>query len=926
MNRAFPYRMAARELRASGRRLTLFLASVSVGVAAIVAVGGFKANVLAGLRDQGRLLLGADLELESRFPFPDEVRIVLDSVVGAGAGLAEVTSLPTMVAAETSGRSALLTMRAVDPGYPFYGTVRTEPADGWNRLGTPGVALGDPAALTRLGATPGDTLVIGNIRVVLRGRVIQIPGDPGIRSAVNPRIYVPADDLARTGLIRTGSLVTYRTFLRFSERREVFRFVREHRQLLGSHAITWDTAAERERDLARAFDSLGRFLGLVGLGALLLGGVGVASAMHLYVRQHRTSAAVLRCLGASGWTLVRIYVLQAAVLALIGSLIGAAIGIGLQAALPRVLADILPLDFTFVFAPGAVGAGILAGVWTATLFAWRAIVPIRRVPALGAIRQAAIGIEANGRGARGGWVEPGTLAVIAATILALCIWQAGQISVGLAFAVGAGVTLLLLTATGRLLVRLARRAARLRTPFAVRQGIANLFRPQNQTQAAIVALGFGVFLIGTIAVVETNVRGRFSLSSGSRGPNMAVFDVQSDQAPVVTDLLSSSGHPTLDVIPIIPARLHAVAGEPVADLLAEIERRGSLGGRGVEGDATDVGATDGDTTRGDTTLIEPTTGATADPATGATFDPGQASPADSTSRSPAGWALRREYRNSVRDTLVDGERVVAGEWWTPREPSEEDDGSEGATRRWPTSLRVSLETEVARALRVGVGDTITWDFQGRTVDSEIASLREVDWARLAPNFVALFEPGSVEALPSTRLILIRMDDAGQRAAFQDEVARRFPGALVLDLTAIRAAIGRILDRAAIATRFMGGFTLVAGLLILAATVVASRGLRLRENALLRALGAESSVLRGILLTEFLALGALAGLTGVLLASLSGWALTRWVFEIPFQLPVLGLILLWAGATLLTLGLGALGSRAVLRPRALVALRRAEATG
>jgi putative ABC transport system permease protein len=929
--------MAARELRASGRRLTLFLASVTVGVAAIVAVGGFKANVLAGLRDQGRLLLGADLELESRFPFPEEVRAVLDSAVTAGADLAEVTSLPTMVAGDASGRSALLTMRAIDPSYPFYGAVQTEPADGWSRLDSAGAALADPAALTRLDAGLGDTLVIGDLRVVLRGRVTQIPGDPGIRSAVNPRIYLPADDLARTGLVRTGSLVMYRAFLRFSERREVFRFVRRHRTLFARNAISWDTAAERERDLARAFDSLGRFLGLVGLGALLLGGVGVASAMHLYVRQHRTSAAVLRCLGASGWTLVRIYVLQAAVLALIGSLLGAALGIGLQAAIPRALADILPLDFTFVFAPWAVGTGILAGVWTATLFAWRAIVPIRRVPALGAIRQAAIGTEAERRGARGrgNWVERGTLAVIAATVVGLCVWQAGEVMVGLAFAMAAGVTLLLLSATARLLIRVARRVARLRTPFAVRQGVANLFRPQNQTQAAIVALGFGVFLIATIAVVETNVRERFSLSSGSRGPNVALFDVQFDQAPIVTELLSAGGHPTLDVIPIIPARLHAVAGEPVADLLAEIERRRSRRGRGDplddDGPGADTAGEDstggqgiggqtvgGDATGGDTTIDEP--------GAGDTFDVDQTEPADSTRRPPASWALRREYRNSVRDTLVEGERVVAGEWWTPRERSEGARGTEPVTDPWPASLRVSLETEVARALRVGVGDTITWDFQGRTVDSEIASLREVDWARLAPNFLALFEPGSADALSSTRLILTRIDDVDQRAAFQDEVARRFPGALVLDLTAIRSAIGRILDRAAIATRFMGGFTLVAGLLILAATVVASRGLRLRENALLRALGAESGVLRGILLTEFLALGALAGLTGVLLASLSGWALTRWVFEIPFHLPVLGLIGLWAGATLLTLVLGALGSRAVLRPRALVALRRAEAAG
>ncbi len=241
-------------------------------------------------------------------------------------------------------------------------------------------------------------------------------------------------------------------------------------------------------------------------------------------------------------------------------------------------------------------------------------------------------------------------------------------------------------------------------------------------------------------------------------------------------------------------------------------------------------------------------------------------------------------------------------------------------------MRVSLETEVARALRVGVGDTITWDFQGRALDSEVTSVREVDWARLEPNFVAVFEPGGLDAVPRTDLILTHIRDEEVRAVFQDRVATGLPGALVIDLTAIQETIGTILDRLALATRFMGGFTLVAGLLILAATVVASRGLRIRENAVLRALGASSSALRGILVTEFFALGSLAGLTGVSLSALAGWGLSRWVFEMPYRVPVGTLAALWAGAVLVTLALGALGSRAVVRPSALVAMRAAESVG
>ena len=781
MIRGFSLRMARRDLRSAGRRLTLFVMSISVGVAAIVAVGGFRSNLLTSLRDQGRLLLGADLELQSRFPFPEEVIAVLDSVAGSGEGAwAEVTTVPTMVSAESTGRSALLALRGTEPAYPFYGTVETSEPGAWSRL-TPRsteaglvTALAESGALTRLGAAIGDTLRIGEIRAVVRAEVTSFPGNPGIRAAINPRVYVAAGDLPATELLRTGSLATYRAYVRFADRRDAFRFARRYRPLLTRHAIGSDTAAERERDVSRAFDAVGRFLGLVGLAALLLGAVGVASAMHVYVRQRQKSAALLRCLGATGSTLVRIHVLQALVLAALGSVIGVVLGLGLQAALPHVLEDVLLVDFDYRLDLGAVATGVLAGVWTATLFAWHAIAPLERIPALGAIRRAVIGSQ------RAATDRTVTIirVLIAATVAGLCIWQAGAVVLGLAFAAGIGAALLALAGLASVLIRVARRIGPRAASFAVRQGVANLFRPQNQTRAAVTAVGFGVFLIGTISVIDRNVRDQFSLDGAGIEANLAVFDVPSGRTEELLSLMTERGYPALEVLPVMPARLHAVDGALVADLL---ERSGRRGRRGARQDSTDPGA-GADSTRG----IE----------------------------RPASWALRREYRNSIRDTLVEGEKLVEGEWW-----SRDERLGEAANER--RTLRVSLEADVARALRVGVGDTLTWDFQGRTVPSEIANLREVDWSRLTPNFIALFEPGAADWIPRTDLLLTRIDDPTARAEFQDLIVRTVPGALVLDLGGVQAIIESVLDRASMATRFMGGFTLLAGLLILVATVIAA---------------------------------------------------------------------------------------------------------
>ena len=556
--------------------------------------------------------------------------------------------------------------------------------------------------------------------------------------------------------------------------------------------------------------------------------------------------------------------LQALLLGLGGSLAGAAVGVGLQAVLPGVLADFLPPDFAYAFAPGALAAGILAGVWTAGLFAWRAILPVRRTRALGALRAAAIG-ETDGEAQREDrWPRRLTDLALAGTLLGLAAWQAGGWGRGLAFTAAVAVTLGLLRGAAGLLMRGLERLPAAGASFPVRQGVANLFRPRNQTCAAVVAVGLAVFVVGTIRVVERNVRDGLSLEGVGFPGNVAVVDVQPDGTAALLDLVAEEDGRVVEVLPILSARLHAVRGRTAA---AWLEEAGSSRGEARDSTGSDA---------------------------------------------PRRWALRREYRISARDSLAAGERILAGEW---RSRVGEAD-----------AVRLSLEEGVAEALGVAPGDTVVWDLQGRLVESVLASVREVDWSRLEPNFLALFAPGSLGGLPRTDLVLARIEDEGGRARFQDRAVREHPGAIVIDLTSLQETVSGILDRASLVIGFMGAFTVVAGLLVLAAVVLASRDVRRRENALLRSMGAESSVLRRILLTEFLLLGGLAGALGVGMAAAAGGTLVRYAFELPFSVPAGDLAILWMAATLLTLGLGVLGSRAVLKPHAMSAIRRAEAVG
>jgi putative ABC transport system permease protein len=286
------------------------------------------------------------------------------------------------------------------------------------------------------------------------------------------------------------------------------------------------------------------------------------------------------------------------------------------------------------------------------------------------------------------------------------------------------------------------------------------------------------------------------------------------------------------------------------------------------------------------------------------------------------WALRREYRNTYRAALAETERVVAGRWW--------DAASAGATggsaannggAAPPTRLaRISVETDLADELGIGVGDRMTWDFQGVRIETEVANLREVDWAQFAPNFFVVFEPGVLEAAPQNLIVLARVEDAGGRAALQRDLVLEFPNVSVLDLNLIQGTVEEVLGKVALAVRFLALFAVGVGVLVLVGALRASRGQRLRESALLRTLGASHRQVRTILLTEYLALGALAGSAGTIFAALAAWPLVALLFRFPYRPPLLLLVGACIGVALVTALVGVLNGRAATRRPPLATLR------
>ncbi len=317
--------------------------------------------------------------------------------------------------------------------------------------------------------------------------------------------------------------------------------------------------------------------------------------------------------------------------------------------------------------------------------------------------------------------------------------------------------------------------------------------------------------------------------------------------------MSASGTVTAPVVPIVPMRLLSLKGRPAGELLA------------IEDDKA----------------------------------------------RPERWALRREYRSSVRDVRAASETIVEGAWW--RE-------GEWKARAAESAVPVALEAGLARELKVGIGDEIVWDVQGIPVASRVAVLRTVEWARFEPNFFVVFPEGPLDEAPRSYVLLSRVDDEARRAQLQRSVVQAHPNVSSLDLTQVQRAIEGVLDKVALAIRFMALFSLAAGAVVLAGAVAASRTQRAREGALLRTLGARRSQLLRILLTEYAVTGALATGAAILLSTLAGWALARFVFGVGFSLPGPPLFVLLLGVLGLTVVVGLLGSTEVWRRPPLEVLR------
>ena len=595
--------LAWRESRSTRRKLLLYMSSISLGVAALVAIDSFAGNITRSVREQSRALIGGDIVFSVRNGWTPASDSVLEEFMTRGATVTKQTSFASMAYAPRTNATRLAQVRAVGTAFPLYGTITTRPPGQWDRLPEGRHALLDPALMIGLDAKVGDTISLGYQTFEIIGTLDQVPGDPGIASAMAPRLFIPEQHMAATRLLITGSRGDYDAYARLPAG-SPDALVKSLDARLDSAQVRARTINQQEENITEGIQELSNFLGLVGIIALLLGGVGVASGVNAWVMRKIETVAILRCLGATTRQVMTIYVAQAAAMGLLGAAIGATLGVAIQFLLPGVLNDVLPVDVSVRLEPRAIGMGMLLGLWIALAFALRPLIALRRVSPLQALRR-----TGDGSPARKWWRDPPRAIVntlVALSVVGLAATRAEDLQETMAFSSGIAGSLLVLVASAALLSFVARRALRTGWPYVVRQGVANLYRPGNQTRSVVLSLGFGAFLVTTLYLVQSNLLATFRQAEfGARG-NLVFFDIQDDQMPGVDSIVAAQQREYAARVPIITMRIAAINGRSVADLMADSARRDSR------------------------------------------------------------WALRREYRSTYRSEVSGTEKVLAGTWYGER--------------------------------------------------------------------------------------------------------------------------------------------------------------------------------------------------------------------------------------------------------------------
>jgi len=570
------FRFALRELRGGLSGFYIFLACIALGVGAISGVNAVALSITQGISEEGRTLLGGDASFRT---VQRQLSAEERSFLAARAQLTEAATMRAMARLPDGSDQSLIELKAVDTAWPLLGKLQAAPETAADRLAEPNTIIVDPVLLSRLNVSVGDKINIGRAELTIAGTIVDEPDRVSDGFAVGPKVLVSRAALDNSGLIQPGSLInwTVRALLPTADQTALQAFLAEARTEFpdtGWRIRSRDRAAPA---LARNVTRFSQFLTLVGLTALIVGGVGVANAVRAFLATKTHVIASFKSLGAPAWFVFSVYIIQILLLAGLGILIGLLIGGALPIVAKWALQGIIPVGSASAFHPAAMLSAVAYGVLTALAFALWPLGQARDIPATALFRDASRDDATWPRAS----YQIATAAVVLA-LMALAIFQAGDQRIALTFVGGIAFSFLLLRLVARAIQWVARRAPQVRsTPL--RLAIGNIHRPGALTPSVVLSLGLGLALLVSLAQIDTNLRQQISGNLPERAPDFFFVDVQSNEYPAFEAKLKElAPNGEIETSPMLRGRIISINNVPASQINVKEGGRWVLrGDRGI---------------------------------------------------------------------------------------------------------------------------------------------------------------------------------------------------------------------------------------------------------------------------------------------------------------------------------------------------------
>lgn len=570
-NLSLATKFALRELRGGLAGFYVFLACIALGVAAISGVNSVAQSITSGIAQEGKTLLGGDIAFRTvhRRITPDE-----RNWINAQGKLSEAATMRAMARLIDGSDQSLIELKAVDGQWPLDGTLKTSPA-GAAQTG----AVVDPVLLTRLDLELGDSIKVGSAELKITGTIEDEPDRVSDGISFGPKVIISLQALSDTNLVQPGSLINWTTRVNLiqGDDASLSRTIAQAKETFPDAGWRIRSRANAAPSLTRNVNRFSQFLTLVGLTALIVGGVGVANAVRAFLDTKSHVIASFKSLGAPARFVFSVYLIQILLLALVGVVIGLLIGAALPVIAKTVLADILPVGSAAAFHPSALAIAVAYGLLTALAFALWPLGQARDIPATALFR--------NATREDAPWprlIYQVATAVVVLALIALAIYQAGDRRVAVTFVGGIAASFVLLRGVSWAIQWAARHAPQVKsTPL--RLAIGNIHRPGALTPSVVLSLGLGLALLVALALIDGNLRNQISSNIPEKAPDFFFVDIQASEfEPFKQTLTELAPSGEVQTLPMLRGRIVSINDVPSSKIKPKEGGRWVLrGDRGI---------------------------------------------------------------------------------------------------------------------------------------------------------------------------------------------------------------------------------------------------------------------------------------------------------------------------------------------------------